>query len=172
MFSHNRNRKLKIHMKKNMKSESNTVGRPKTALKYPRGSFTIAELAKLNPNVCMLTCRKHVDEGVGSKTLKLLKETVQTGKVGKPAYKYIRSAVWKGLKSARNQRGAKVATPVAPQETAVTTEPQVPTTPAPLIAQEPVSVEIPLNTPVVVTLAPAVEAPAPAVVAETEAVPV
>lgn len=94
------------------KTETRSVGRPSVNLIFPRGAFTVNQLAALNPNVCTLTVRKKIDAGVDDKFLTLLKETVKTGVVGKPAFRYIRTAVHKGLKAARKSREAGIDTTI------------------------------------------------------------
>lgn len=93
-----------------MKTSTRSVGRPSALLKYPRGTFTVQDLYKLNagsnkknPKVCVLTVRKHIENGVASKFLTQVKTAV-TGKVGKPANQYIRTAVKTGLEAARATR--------------------------------------------------------------------
>lgn len=91
-----------------MNTETNTAtvtkstkgpGRPKAVLKYPRGSFTFAELYDLNrgegkkPEVCELTVRNHIKAQLASGFLTKLAENVDTGKPGQPAHRYIRTAV-------------------------------------------------------------------------------
>ena len=95
-------------------TETNTVtstetkrsaGRPKAVLKYPRGSFTFAELFELNrgegkePAVCQLTVRNHIKASVKSGFLTRLEEKVETGKPGQPALRYIRTAVKKAAEA-------------------------------------------------------------------------
>jgi hypothetical protein len=98
---------------KTNKNAVRTVGRPAAVINYPRGIFTMKDLFNLNKDVCALTCIKHVQSDLDTKTLTLLKDTIKTGKVGKPAFRYIRTAVAKGLKSARKARKTDtVAIPV------------------------------------------------------------
>jgi hypothetical protein len=91
------------------------VGRPAAELKYPRGVFTLNQLVDLNPGVCRLTCIKHVATELDSNFLTLLKEPVRTGKVGKPALRYIRTAIKNGLnrakKTRKNQTPTEAGTP-------------------------------------------------------------
>jgi hypothetical protein len=117
------------------KTNKNSVGRPYADIVYPRGAFTIKQLHEANPNVCPLTVRKHVVNELDTKFLTLLKDTVKTGKPGKPADKFIRTAVYKGLKSARKARGktimvstvaAEVPVEIPIQNTTVTTYAAVP----------------------------------------------
>ena len=137
------------------------VGRPAATLKYPRGVFTLNQLVDLNPGVCRLTCIKHVASELDSKFLTLLKEPVRTGKVGKPALRYIRTSINKGLKQAKrtrtNHTPAVAGTPDigTPTEVSVETVTTVATpTPAP-------TVEVPMvEQPVAIAAAP-VETPAP-----------
>lgn len=74
-------------------------GRPKTVLKYPRGSFTFAEIYELNrgggkkPAVCELTVRNHIKTSLANGFLTRLEEKVETGKPGQPALRYIRTAM-------------------------------------------------------------------------------
>jgi len=84
-----------------------SVGRPAAELVWPRGIFTIDEAFELNKKAVKwpLTVRQHVVKALANKTLTLLKDTVQTGKPGRPASKLIRTAVWKALKTARKARG-------------------------------------------------------------------
>jgi hypothetical protein len=89
-----------------MSTETNTVtkstkspGRPKAVLKYPRGSFTFADLYELNKGsdkqakVCGLTVRNHIKSSLAEGFLTQLDERVETGKPGQPALRYIRTAV-------------------------------------------------------------------------------
>jgi hypothetical protein len=90
-------------------------GRPKATLKYPRGSFTFAELFEFNrgegekPNVCKLTVRNHIKEKLSDGFLTKLKESVETGKPGQPAHRYIRTAVKAAADAARAARAAAAA---------------------------------------------------------------
>jgi hypothetical protein len=98
---------------KNTKNAVRSVGRPSAVITYPRGIFTMKDLFNINKDVCALTCIKHVQSDLDTKTLTLLKDTVKTGKVGKPAFRFIRTAVAKGLKAARKARqNDTVAVPV------------------------------------------------------------
>lgn len=161
-----------------MNTKTRSVGRPAAEIKYPRGIFTMKELFALNrcgqnDGVCKLTVIKHVDAKLEAKFLTLLKDRVMTGKVGKPAHRYIRTAVYKGLKQARKARGG------TPSEAPIVEVAALPATPAPSpavietsapasVAIAPVTTpEISLteNTPAPVAPAPVVETPAPAVTA-------
>lgn len=127
-------------MKNNKVSVKNVArrGRPAFQLVYPRGSFTVAELAKVNPGVCTLTVRQHIDKGIDTRFLKLLNDTVQTGKVGKPAFKYIRAAVFNGRrKAAKARRGNAIPVASTPEAPAVT----VPIVAEPVAVQAPIAVE-------------------------------
>lgn len=74
-------------------------GRPKAVLKYPRGSFTFAEIYELNKGsgkqakVCELTVRNHIKASLANGFLTKLDEKVETGKPGQPALRYIRTAM-------------------------------------------------------------------------------
>jgi hypothetical protein len=128
-----------------MNTKTKSVGRPAAEIKYPRGIFTMKELFALNrcgsdTGVCKLTVIKHVDAEVQAKFLTLLKDRVMTGKVGKPAHRFIRTAVYKGLKQARKARGG------TPVETLVTVEaPAVIATPIPVVEIPTVVIDVPVN---------------------------
>lgn len=102
----------------------NPVGHPYAEIKYPRGAFTINELHALNKeNVkAQLTIWKHVKTHVADNFLTKLDDTVHTGKRGKPATKYIRTAVWKAMDIARKSRGFVVDAVVETVETNNTTD--------------------------------------------------
>jgi hypothetical protein len=152
-------------MEKMMKNRKNrSVGRPSFQLVYPRGEFTINALIKNNPDVCSLTCRQHVSKGLRAKLIRRLKETVDSGTVGKPAFKYVPTA--RGLKSftiktvrnkvkvtkavSRRQNVAKTETIVGPTtQLPVTTAPEAPASFVPINTDPPV-IEAVLTTPVVV----------------------
>jgi hypothetical protein len=104
------------------------VGRPAFDLKYPRGTFTYADAFALNPEVCKLTVRNHVDEKVAENFLTKLDKTVKTGKPGKPAFLFIRTAM---AKAAEARRKPSAETPVVPEgvaEVAVSVNETVPAT--------------------------------------------
>jgi hypothetical protein len=81
----------------------------------------MTQLAAVNPNVCKLTLIKHVASELDNKFLTQLKETLKTGKVGKPAHRFIRTAVNKGLKTARKARGGTPEATPTPIEVSVET---------------------------------------------------
>lgn len=93
------------------------VGRPSAELKYPRGAFTVKDLFELNKGTVKweLTVRQHVEKQVESHFLTKLENTVQTGKPGRPNFKYIRTSVWKGVQDRKN----KEVTVVNPAESDV-----------------------------------------------------
>ena len=127
------------------KVEGRGVGRPKFELTYPRGAFTVKDLAAANPKVCTLTVRKHIEEQLAGKFLTQLAETVKTGKVGKPAFRYIRSAVVAGRKAAKATKPATAEAPATPAVEVPVTE-----TPAPTVVETPavaVTAEAPVATP-------------------------
>jgi hypothetical protein len=85
-------------------------GRPKATLKYPRGSFTFAELYELNrgergrgkrAKVCELTVRNHIKEQLAAGFLTKI-GTVKPEGPGQPAHRYIRTA----MKAAAEARAA------------------------------------------------------------------
>lgn len=85
-----------------MNTKTRGVGRPEAEIKYPRGIFTMNDLVEMNSDkalgagkgVCRLTCIKHLSEDLENNTITLLKDTVKTGKVGKPAFRYLRTSVY------------------------------------------------------------------------------
>jgi predicted ArsR family transcriptional regulator len=105
----------------NINTETRKVGRPQATIKYPRGSFTIKDLAKINPDVCTLTVRNHVDSGVETNDLTLMKDVVKTGKPGRPTFRYIRTSVHKAMlalnEKKKNQKA--LTTPVSMSEVGV-----------------------------------------------------
>lgn len=121
-----------------MNTDTNTVvstetkrspGRPKAVLKYPRGSFTFNELFELNrgegsePAVCQLTVRNHIKARLKDGFLTKLDESVDTGKPGQPAHRYIRTAVKKAAE-------ARAAARTAPTTAEPTVEVSLVETPA------------------------------------------
>jgi hypothetical protein len=121
-------------MKNNKVSQ---VGRPSFQLKYPRGAFTVNDLIEVNPKVCALTCRQHVSKGLRSKFLKKMKETVQSGKAGKPAFKYIQAKVLAGIRKNRKNRknrlsNVEVSTEAPATQLPVNTSPEIPAVDVPL----------------------------------------
>lgn len=90
------------------KTNKNSVGRPYAEIVYPRGAFTINQLHEANPGLCSLTVRNHVNAKLNNKFLTLMKDTVKTGRPGKPAEKFIRTAVYKGLMTARKTRSKTI----------------------------------------------------------------
>jgi len=85
-------------------------GRPKAVLKYPRGSFTFAELYELNrgeqgrgkrAKVCELTVRNHIKEQLAAGFLTKIGSVKPEGP-GQPAHRYIRTA----MKAAAEARAA------------------------------------------------------------------
>lgn len=99
-------------------------GRPAAKVKYPRGSFTVASLFAANATVVKwaLSIRQHIEKGIEAGTITQLPKNVMTGKVGKPAHRFILT---------KNIRKAKVtkATPKV-TETVATPTPVVETAPA------------------------------------------
>lgn len=144
-----------------MKNRKNRgVGRPTFELVYPRGEFTINDLIKNNPKVCSLTCRQHVSRGLRSKLIKRLKETVDSGTVGKPAFKYVPTALGRKnftIKTIRNKvkvtksapRRRVVAVKAEATQLPVATAPEAPATFVPINTAPPV-IEAVLTAPVVV----------------------
>lgn len=120
-------------MNKNNKSATKSstpksVGRPAFNLKFPRGAFTIAQLFELNKATVKwsLTIRQHVEKELAKGFLTKLTETVKTGKVGKPAHKFIRTAVLAGVK-ARKEGATPTKSPTeVPVNTLVETPAEVP----------------------------------------------
>jgi hypothetical protein len=104
------------------------VGRPAAVLQFPRGAFTVAELAALNPTVCTLTVRNHIKEGLEGKFLVRMDKAVMTGEAGRPAHRYIRKSVADAFKARKGKAKApatvtvEVAT-VAPATAAVEAAP-------------------------------------------------
>lgn len=96
-------------------------GRPKAVLKYPRGSFTFAELYELNrgeigrgkqrAKVCELTVRNHIKAQLASGFLTRLEENVDTGKPGQPAHRYIRTSVKAAAEARAAARKTEGTTP-------------------------------------------------------------
>lgn len=97
-----------------------SVGRPAAEIKYPRGVFTLNDLYEMNhtpkkslgrgkkavpAKICKLTLIKHISARLEDKSLTLLPETAKTGKVGKPAYRYILTSVQERLEKARQAKG-------------------------------------------------------------------
>lgn len=112
-----------MNTKNNTKSVK-SVGRPAAELKFPRGIFTIKDLADLNPDVCRATVINHVESELDAKFLTRLAETVKTGKVGKPAHKFVRTSVFNLMKN-RKKSSRKAVAPVAEVPAEVVAEPQV-----------------------------------------------
>lgn len=136
------------------------VGRPAAELKYPRGVFTLNQLVDLNPGVCRLTCIKHVAAELDSKFLTLLKEPVRTGKVGKPALRYIRTSINKGLKQAKRTRKNHTPAVAGTPDIGTSTEVSVETVTAVATPTPKPTVTIPVEQPVAIAAAPA-QTPAP-----------
>lgn len=116
-------------------------GRPKAVLKYPRGSFTFAELYELNrgetgrgkrTKVCELTVRNHIKAQLASGFLTRLEENVDTGKPGQPAHRYIRTSVKSAAEARSAARKTEGTTPTdAPTpEVSLTEAPATETAPA------------------------------------------
>lgn len=65
-------------------------GRPRFAVKFPTGKFTVDELFAKNSTLikCELTARNHINRGLASGKLVKLAEKLNTGKVGAPAFKF------------------------------------------------------------------------------------
>ena len=104
----------------NINTETRKVGRPQATIKYPRGSFTIKDLTKINPDVCTLTVRNHVDSGVETNDLTLMKDVVKTGKPGRPTFRYIRTSVHKAMLALNEKKKQKaLTTPVSMSEVGV-----------------------------------------------------
>lgn len=68
----------------------NKNGRPRFAVKFPTGKFTVDELFAKNSTLikCELTARNHITRGLASGKLVKLAEKLNTGKVGAPAFKF------------------------------------------------------------------------------------
>lgn len=117
-------------------------GRPKAVLKYPRGTFTFAELYELNrgegkkPVVCELTVRNHIKASLANGFLTRLEEKVETGKPGQPALRYIRTAVKAAAearaaaRAAEKTEGGTTPTEVPVAEISLTETPTAETVPA------------------------------------------
>ena len=114
-------------------------GRPKAVLKYPRGSFTFAELYELNrgegkkPAVCELTVRNHIKARLTDGFLTKLEENVDTGKPGQPAHRYIRTAVKAAAEAraaARKVEGGTTPTEAPAAEVSLTEDPTTEVAPA------------------------------------------
>lgn len=114
-------------------------GRPKAVLKYPRGSFTFADLYELNrgegkkPAVCELTVRNHLKAQVAAGFLTRLEENVDTGKPGQPAHRYIRTAVKAAAEAraaARKTEGGTTPTEAPAAEVSLTEAPATEAAPA------------------------------------------
>jgi hypothetical protein len=89
-----------------------SVGRPSLTLKFPAGAFTVKELHALNPQAKWpLTIRQHIDKQLKVGFLSKMDRKEETGKVGKPADLFIRTAVLRAVE-ARKAAKAEVA-PVA-----------------------------------------------------------
>lgn len=120
----------------NTKNETKTpgkVGRPAAELTYPRGAFTINELFEANKDKVKwpLTVRQHVEKQVKAGFLSKLPDTEKTGKVGKPAFRYMRSAVLAGIEARKAKSETEGSTP---SETPVQAEAPVEVTnPAPVV---------------------------------------
>jgi hypothetical protein len=100
--------------RKSMKGKWGKVGAPPKPIKYPRGSFTIAALHALNPEVCELTLRNRViDSTRGYKvvtkivdgkrvktqvpvpqTLVRLDKNSEKDTVGRPNFRYMSKAAY------------------------------------------------------------------------------
>ncbi len=94
-------------MNKNTVKSPRPVGRPAAKIVWPNKIFTMKELAAANPNVCTLTVINHKDKALDTKFLTLLEDTVKTGKVGKPAFRFIRTSIL-----ARRQKARAATAPV------------------------------------------------------------
>lgn len=112
-----------------------SVGRPAFTITYPRGAFTIKELHAANPQAkWALTIRQHVEKSLESGFLSKLDRKEVTGKVGKPADLFIRTAVLKAIEA---RKAAKAGTPTeAPAVVEVSLEDQTPSeTPSETVAE-------------------------------------
>lgn len=77
-------------------------GRPRKSLKLILSkSFSLKDLASLNPGVNKLTIRQHVLRGVESGQFTKLTKTVQTGTKGKPAHLFINTKVFNTYRRAK-----------------------------------------------------------------------
>lgn len=112
-------------------------GRPKAVLKYPRGSFTFADLYNLNrgdsgggkkAKVCELTVRNHIKEQLASGFLTKL-DPVKSEGPGQPAHRYIRTAVKAAADAARAARAASAEGGTTPTEAPVVDVPLTEKTP-------------------------------------------
>ena len=109
------------------------VGRPAAVLQFPRGAFTVAELAALNPTVCTLTVRNKITAGLAEKFLVRLDKVEMTGEAGRPAYRYIRKSVADASKSRKGKAKAKAK---APATVTVEVATVAPAEPAPAVTLE------------------------------------
>jgi len=106
----------------NTTTEVRSVGRPEAELKFPsRTAFTVDEAYELNrgprgrgkkAQICKLTVRKHIEKQLASGFLTKI-ESLKTGRAGKPANRFIRTAVKAGLEAARAARQVVNETPVS-----------------------------------------------------------
>ena len=77
-------------------------GRPRKSIKLILSkSFSLKDLASLNPGVNKLTIRQHVLRGVESGQFTKLTKTVQTGTKGKPAHLFINTKVYNTYRRAK-----------------------------------------------------------------------
>jgi len=104
---------LTVPARKSLRGKWGKAGAPPKAVKYPRGGFTIGMAIALNPHVCPLTIRTNVDKSIAGKTLVKLSDTTETGKVGRPSFRYMTKAAYDATRNAaKNLKVRKVATPV------------------------------------------------------------
>lgn len=129
-----------------------SVGRPAFKLKWPAGVFTIGQAYELNKATVKwpLTIRQRVDKELASGFLVKLDTTVKTGKVGKPAFKYLRASVQRSIlaRKAKLSGGTPTVTPTVETPVVETVTPVVAETPTvetpvvpAVVAETPVAVE-------------------------------
>lgn len=80
-------------MSKNTVKTPRPVGRPAAKIVWPNKIFTMKDLVAANPGVCKLTVINHTKAELDSSFLTRLNETVKTGKVGKPAHKFVKTSI-------------------------------------------------------------------------------
>jgi hypothetical protein len=115
-------------VRKSQKGKWGKVGAPPKPIKYPRGSYTIAQLVALNPQVCELTLRNTVTNAVrGFKmvnkqkveipvTIVRLPKNAVKETVGRPNYRFISKAAFDANQKNIKPRAVK---PTAPAPAAV-----------------------------------------------------
>lgn len=123
-----------VSSRKSQKGKWGLVGAPPKEIKYPRGSFTIKEVAQLNPTICELTIRKRIDlalTGKATPALVKLAKNLETGTVGRPGFRFMSKAAFeanqKNLKTGAKEGQSKKTDPEPVMS--VTTPVTVETTP-------------------------------------------